>query len=82
MVHFDEAEIQEIGLGDPDYPELLRTIRIVCDRKPRYSARTRGYRYTTSQGENRRDNTRWEYRRIERRTRYRSRRITLYPKGD
>ena len=27
MVHFDEAEVQEIELGDPGYPELLRTIR-------------------------------------------------------
>ena len=27
MVHFDEAEVQEIGLGDTDYPQLLRAIR-------------------------------------------------------
>ncbi|MXV73209.1 hypothetical protein F4Z99_02890 [Candidatus Poribacteria bacterium] len=27
MVHFDEAEIQEIGLINTDYPELLRAIR-------------------------------------------------------
>ena len=37
MVHFDEAEIQEIGLGDPDYPELLRAIR-----KPPKALRFRG----------------------------------------
>ena len=27
MVHFDEAEVREIGLEDTDYPELLRAIR-------------------------------------------------------
>ena len=27
MVHFDEAEVQEIGLEDPDYPQLLRATR-------------------------------------------------------
>ena len=27
VVHFDEAEVQEIGLGDTDYPQLLRAIR-------------------------------------------------------
>ena len=37
MEHFDEAEVQEIGLGDPDYPELLRTIR-----KPPKALRFRG----------------------------------------
>ena len=35
--HFDEAEVQEIGLGDPDYPELLRAIR-----KPPKALRFRG----------------------------------------
>ena len=35
--HFDEAEVQEIGLGDPDYPELLRAIR-----KPPTALRFRG----------------------------------------
>ena len=37
MVRFDEAEVQEIGLGDPDYPELLRGIR-----KPPKAIRIRG----------------------------------------
>ena len=37
MVHFDEAEVQEIGIGDPGYPELLRTIR-----KPPKALRFRG----------------------------------------
>ena len=28
MVHFDEAEVQEIGLGDTDYPQLF-----ACNQK-------------------------------------------------
>lgn len=35
--HFDEAEVQEIGLDDPDYPELLRAIQ-----KPPTALRFRG----------------------------------------
>lgn len=35
--HFDEAEVQEIGLGNPDYPELLRAIQ-----KPPKALRFRG----------------------------------------
>ena len=35
--HFDESEVQEIGFGDTDYPELLRAIR-----KPPKPLRFRG----------------------------------------
>ena len=35
--HFDESEVQEIGFGDTDYPELLRAIR-----KPPKALRFRG----------------------------------------
>ena len=27
VVHFDKSEVQEVGLEDPDYPQLLRAIR-------------------------------------------------------
>ena len=37
MKHFDASEVEEIGLGDPDYPELLRAIR-----KPPKALRFRG----------------------------------------
>ena len=37
MVHFDDAEVQEIGLGDPNYPKLLQAIR-----KPPKALRFRG----------------------------------------
>ena len=37
MVHFDDAEVQEIGLGDPNYSKLLRAIR-----KPPETLRFRG----------------------------------------
>lgn len=39
MVHFDEAEVQEIGLDDTGYPKLLRAIR-----KPPKTIRVRGSR--------------------------------------
>ena len=37
MVYFDDSEVQEIGLDDPDYPQLLRAIR-----KPPKDLRIRG----------------------------------------
>ena len=37
MENFDESEVQEIGLDDPNYPELLRSIR-----KPPKTFRMRG----------------------------------------
>ena len=37
MVHFDDAEVQEIGLGDPNYSKLLQAIR-----KPPKALRFRG----------------------------------------
>ena len=37
MGHFDKSKVQEVGLTDPDYPELLRAIR-----KPPKALRFRG----------------------------------------